>query len=287
MKVLFFTFSLLLVAFSSHSASFDVRLIINNGSILLTGGTTVPGVTFSESETFSQNSDILIWTAGDDVNLRVVNFDNIDHGFVIDGYVNYGTIAAGDSIEQNIVLSNEGVYRYYDPIGFPYMEYIGLSGILHVKDATDNTPYFYWDIREFQESWSSLIVGGGSPVLNMYNPEYFTINGNGNPNINADPIARVTGNVGNEFKIVMVNNGLSIHSMHFHGYHLFIEADSKTSSSIGREKDTFPLYPKEHMILSCTPDKEGEYPVHDHNLVAVTGGTQYANGMFTTMLIAP
>lgn len=279
--------AIVFIAFHSGAASFDVRLIINNGTITLAGGATVPGVTFSESPTFVQNSDILVWTSGDDVNLKVVNFDVIDHGFVIDGYANYGTILAGDSIEQNIVLSSEGVFRYYDPIGFPYMEYIGLSGVLHVKNATDTTPYFYWDIREFQENWSSIVQSGGSPVLSTYDPEYFTINGNGNPNINTDPIARVTGSVGNEFRIVMVNNGLSIHSMHFHGYHLIIEDDSKSTLTLGREKDTFPLYPKHHMILSCIPDKEGEYPVHDHNLVAVTGGTEYATGMFTTMLIAP
>ena len=275
------------ITLSAFGASFDVRLIINNGTVSLSGGTSVPGVTYSQNTNFSQSSDILVWTSGDDVNLRVVNFDINSHGFVIDGYANYGTISPGDSIEQNIVLSSEGVFRYYDPMNSPYNEYMGLAGILHVKNQTDLTPYFYWDIREFQEAWNTSIDLGSSPTINTYDPEFFTINGNGNPDINLDPVARVTGNVGAEFRIVLMNNGLSIHSMHFHGYHLIIEDDSKTSITIGREKDTFPLYPSEYMILSCTPDKEGEYPVHDHNLVAVTGGSEYATGMFTTMLIDP
>jgi FtsP/CotA-like multicopper oxidase with cupredoxin domain len=84
-----------------------------------------------------------------------------------------------------------------------------------------------------------------------------------------------------------MNNGLSIHSLHFHGYHLTVEKDSKNPSYTGRSKDSFGVYPNESLILSCTPDKPGEYPVHDHNLVAVTGGQQYATGMFSTILIAP
>lgn len=272
---------------NSFSATINIRLIINGGVHNLTGGATVDAKTFSTSLSFSENSDLFIWNQGDDVNLKVVNLDTEIHGFVIDGYADYGIIAVGDSVEQNIVLTNNGVFRYYDPSNSPYNEYLGLSGIIHIKAAGDNASYFYWDIREIEAVWNPAIIAGGSPVLTDYNPEYFTINGNSNPDINADPVARVVGNVGVEFKIVMVNNGQSIHSMHFHGYHLTIEADSKSSITLGRSKDTFPLYPSEHLIISCIPDKVGEYPVHDHNLVAVTGGQLYATGMFTTQLISP
>ena len=278
---------ILIVPFVSSSATLDVRLVISSGQISLSGGANVPGKTYSTNTSFQQSSDILIWTQNDDVNLRVVNFDTEDHGFVVEGYANYGSIPAGDSVEQNILLSNTGIFRYYDPLNSPYNEYLGLNGIIHIKAATDNSPYFYWDIHEFQSAWNTSILGGGTPLLSDYNPEYFTINGNSSPDINTDPTARVIGSVGNEFKVVLVNNGLSIHSLHFHGYHLVIEHDSNNPISVGREKDTFPIYPKESLILSCTPDKEGEYPVHDHNLVAVTGGGIYANGMFSTLLISP
>lgn len=287
MRFILTVISFFLITDCSFSANYFVRLIINNGTVSLAGGSTVQGVTYSESVNFSQNSDLFIWQNGDDIDLRVVNFDSEIHGFKIDGLVDFGNIPVGDSIQQNILFNSDGVYRYYDPLNSPYNQYLGLAGIIHIKNAGDLSDYFYWDIREFDQNWSSLINSGGAPSTSTYKPAYFTINGNSNPDINLDPVARVTGNVGNEFKIVLVNNGLSIHSMHFHGYHLIIEHDSKNQISIGREKDTFPLYPKESLILSCIPDKEGEYPVHDHNLVAVTGGTQYANGMFTTLLIAP
>jgi len=41
----------------------------------------------------------------------------------------------------------------------------------------------------------------------------------------------------------------------------------------------------ELVIVEIVPHQVGEYPVHDHNLVAVSGGNIYPNGMFLTILI--
>lgn len=271
----------------SIAATQNVRLVIQSGTISLSGA-TLDAITYSESNSFQTNSDILIWTTNDDVNLKVVNLDSDPHGFQIEGYSTlFGIINPGDSSEQNIILSSSGVFRYFDNLNGVYNPYLGLSGIIHVKDATDTASYFYWDLREYQESWNSQILTGGNPTVNLYDPEQFTINGKHYPNTINDPLARVTGTVGEEFKIVIANNGMSIHSLHFHGYHLTIEDDSRSANTIGRSKDTFPIHPSEYLVLSCTPDKEGEYPVHDHNLVAVTGGGEYSTGMLLTILITP
>jgi len=275
-----------LLANITYSASINVRLVIQSGTLNVSGA-SLDYVSISESGTFQSNSAILIWTMNDDVQLKVVNLDSDAHNFNIDGYASFGTIAPGDSSEQNIVLNNSGVFRYFDDLNAPFNAYLGVSGVIHVKETTDTTPYFYWDIREHQESWNAQILGGSNPSLTDYDPEQYTINGNHYPNTINDTLARVTGSVGSEFKVVIVNNGLSIHSLHFHGYHMTIENDSKFTYTVGRSKDTFPIHPGEHLILSCTPDKEGEYPVHDHNLVAVTGGGEYSTGMLLTMLIAP
>ena len=273
------------VSLYCSAANINVRLVINNGSHALTGGAFVDAKTYSVSSTFSENSDIFIWNQNDVINLKVVNLDSEPHGLTIENYVNINSIVSGDSISQSFTLTEEGVFRYFDPVDSPYNEYLGLSGIVHVKSTLDNTPYFYWDIREIDSSWNELITSNTPPALVDYDPDYFTVNGVGNPDINLDVLARPTGIVGEEFKIILVNNGQSIHSMHFHGYHLTIATDSKRPLHVGRSKDTFPLYPSEHLILSCTPDKPGEYPIHDHNLVAVTGGQEYATGMFITLLI--
>lgn len=279
---------LLLFSLNGWSAAISIRLSIETGTLNFNDGQSVPYRIFTQNEaTFGKNSDLFIWNTGDIITLKVVNNDAITHGFTIAGIVNYGNILPTDSIEQTFTLTTEGVFRYFDPINSPYNEYTGLAGIIHVKSPTDLTPYFYWDLREHQINWYTDILAGNSPVANQYDPHYFTINGNSEPDIDLDPVSRVIGSVGQELRVVIVNNGMSIHSMHFHGYHAFLIENSKEPSHEGREKDTFPVYPKETVVLSFIPDKPGEYPVHDHNLVAVTGGGIYHAGMFTTLTIAP
>lgn len=284
-RSLFFLF--IFISFFGSTANISIRLVIRQGNLLMNDGTSFPYKVYTTQSTFVEKSDLFIWQTGDIITLKVVNSDGNVHGFAIDNGINFGSIAAGDSIEQVLSSFPEGVYRYYDPLNLPYNQYLGMSGIIHVKATSDLTPYFYWDLREHQLAWNSDIISGNSPIINQYDPFYFTINGRSEPDINTDTIARVTGNVGNEVRIVIVNNGMSIHSMHFHGYHAFLLKNSKNSTHEGREKDTFPIYPKEHVVLSFVPDKPGEYPVHDHNLVAVTGGGIYHAGMFTTLLIEP
>lgn len=279
---------ILFVSFQSWSAALSIRLSIETGLLTFNDGQSVPFRIFTQnSASFGKNSDLLIWNTGDVITLKVVNNDVVTHSFSIDGIINYGNILPTDSLEQTFTLTQEGVFRYFDPLNNPYNEYTGLSGIVHVKAPSDVTPYFYWDLREHRVDWHTEILSGNSPDPNLYDPEYFTINGNSEPDIDLDPVARITGMVGQELRVVIVNNGMSIHSMHFHGYHAILLDNSKDASHEGREKDTFPIYPKEHVVLSFTPDKPGEYPVHDHNLVAVTGGGIYHAGMLTTLMIMP
>ncbi len=282
-------FSIIQIAtFTSFSSTLNLRLIIQSGTRTLIDGTQVLAKTFSTSPTFEDNSEIFIWNKGDDVNLKVVNLDSEQHSFTIDGYSSFGIIPVGDSVEHNILLTNSGVFRYYDDVNSPFNQYIGLSGLIHIKEISDNENYFYWDLREVDSVWNAeIITNSFQPSLVDYEPDYFTVNGKSSPTINSDVLARPVGNVGQTFKVVIINNGLSIHSLHFHGYHLSIIADSKKASNVGRLKDTFPIYPAEYLILSCTPDKAGEYPVHDHNLAAVSSGQVYATGMFLTLNIAP
>jgi FtsP/CotA-like multicopper oxidase with cupredoxin domain len=211
--------AILLLTFQGWSASVSVRLAIESGTLAFIDGQSVPYKIFTQNTSvFGKNSDLLIWNTGDVITLKVVNVDIVPHGFTIDGLVNYGSIAPTDSIEQTFTLSTAGVHRYFDPLNDPYNQYTGLAGIVHVKDPADLTSYFYWDLREHQVDWFNDILAGNSPLINQYDPKYFTINGNSEPDINLDAVARVIGSVGQELRVVIVNNGMSIHSMHFHGY---------------------------------------------------------------------
>ncbi len=287
MRSIITSFLCILVSFNFVAQVDTVNLFIESGELVLANGTSIPYLVYSKENLFNRNSSLIIKDLGQDVCFKVKNNDDQAHGFEINDLGQIPLIDPGNTGFLTITLTQQGVFRYFDPLNLPYFSHIGLSGTLHVKSPTDQTPYFYWDIREHQTDWNDQILSGGLPLLTSYDPKQFTINGNVNEGIESDTLAKITGNVGEEFRLVILNHGLSIHSMHFHGYHGVILSSSKSPTHVGREKDSFPIYPEEHLILSFTPDKPGEYPVHDHNLVAVTSGGIYHAGMITTLVIEP
>jgi hypothetical protein len=52
-------------------------------------------------------------------------------------------------------------------------------------------------------------------------------------------------------------------------------------------KDSFPVKVGDHVTILLVPDKEGMYPVHDHNLVANTNVGLYPGGMIAMLNIMP
>jgi heme/copper-type cytochrome/quinol oxidase subunit 2 len=287
MKSGFIILSLLCVSFVSFSQIDTVFLYIESGTLELANNNSAQYIVFAKENTFQRNSSLIIKNQGQNVCFKVQNNDSQIHGFEINELGSIPQINPGEFGLLTVLLDQSGVFRYFDPVNSPYFSHIGLSGTLHVKDDSDLIQYYYWDIREHRSEWNQLILSGGTPDLLTYDPNQFAINGNIHDGIESDTLAKIHGNVGQEFRLVLVNHGFSIHSMHFHGYHGIILNSSKSPSHVGREKDSFPIYPMEYLVLSFTPDKPGEYPVHDHNLVAVTSGGIYHAGMITTLVIEP
>ena len=264
-----------------------LRFYVLSGTAQMVDGQTLSLKSFNTLPEFTINSPVVQTTLGNTVYIRLINMDDTEHALEIPGITSLPNVLPGDSSGIEVQLTFEGIFRYHDPLNFPFNSYIGLSGILHVKSSGNLTPYFYWDLSEHHIEWNLSILSGSNPDLNTYDPDYFTVNGNSDMEIDMDPLAKIIGTVGNEFRLVIMNNGLSIHSIHFHGYHGTILTSSKNNLQEGWEKDTFPIYPNEHLVISITPDKPGEYPIHDHNLVAVTGGGIYHAGMISTIVVTP
>jgi len=271
---------------SSYATTVNKKLYILSDSIQNVDLTKSPYKTFNETNLFTQDNPILEIQVLDSLNLWVVNFDTITHEFAIKGIANsLFSIPVGDSIQFGKLFTEANLFIYYDPLNFPTNSYLGLSGMLIVKDH--NYTSFYWNIKEHDNNWNTILGAGGNVDWSIYKPKYFTINSVSNPNINLDTKARITGNVGQTLILNITNTGQAIHSLHFHGYHAVILKSSKNATHVGREKDTFPIYPMETLVIKIIPDKPGEYPVHDHNLVAIAGNNIYPNGMFSTILILP
>ena len=99
--------------------------------------------------------------------------------------------------------------------------------------------------------------------------------------------AMIMGNVGDTITISIVNNGNMIHPIHFHGYHVELVQSTHQSEKIGWKKDSFPVFVKEGLTVRLVPHQPGEFPVHNHNLVATLFNNGYPLGMITMLMINP
>ncbi|TNE55927.1 MAG: hypothetical protein EP338_01720 [Bacteroidetes bacterium] len=260
-------------------------LFLNQGKIEMVDGVQMPYFSFNSTSVFSKENTRLLVDVGDSLELLIVNTDSVDHAFQVKGLTASTSISANDSVWVNVELTETGAFIYYDPSAGEKYRYMGAAGMIVVRNPNQQTSDFYWNMKDHQSVYNVSLSEGQNVDWSQYYPDYFTINGRSNPDINADPAARVAGKVGDTLHIYMVNTGQSIHSIHFHGYHAKIMYSSKFPDHVGRNKDTFPIYGMEVVALELVPHQPGEYPVHDHNLVAVSAGNIYPNGMFLTLLI--
>ena len=271
--------------FVFSQAKTNRTLYINGGTFTAVDGTEFPYLAFNNSPSFNQENERIIFNAGDTLSLKVINTDTLMHGCSIKGELIQHLIAAGDSVEFDLTAAESKAFIYHDQSQGGKYAAMGLSGMIIALNPNSSASSFYWNMKDHQASFNDSIAQGKAVDWRLYSPQYFTINSRSNPHINSDANARVTGSVGDTILIYMVNTGVSIHSIHFHGYHCSIVQSSKEAHHKGRSKDTFPVFGGELVVLELIPHQPGEFPVHDHNLVAVTGGGYYPNGMFSTILI--
>lgn len=279
--------SLLFILFSIGLSVFAVK-VEHTLSIVSDSISMFDSVKFARTHfLLDESSAVISLNVEDTLILTLINEDSVGHAFKVDGKDNVYSLNIEDTSIISLTFDQAGLYFYKDPLEAEkgIRVYQGLMGCIVVKDHAHSS--YYWNLKEYQINLSDSVNLSDSIDRSNYDPEYFTINGKSYPETNEDTDTRVTGQVGDSIYLYISNFGNSIHSLHFHGYHAEIISSSKFSFHKGRSKDTFPVYPLESLILLLIPDQAGEYPVHDHNLVAVSGNGSYANGMFTTILIQP
>jgi FtsP/CotA-like multicopper oxidase with cupredoxin domain len=257
-------------------------IYINAGYYHTFNNDSFPAIAFNDSTVFNQQNALINLESNDTLVLKIINNDTTEHGFDIKHAEYFMQINPADSIIDTLSLS-DGIYIYYDSRNS--FAILGGAGI--ITKGMQGEHNNYWNIKEFEKGINETYATTGIINLGYYTPNHFTINGKSKKELLNDTLAFVSGNVGDTIHIFISNTGLSVHSLHFHGYHCEILASSKNQQHIGRSKDTFPIYPYESLILELIPDKPGLYPIHDHNLIAVTGDNVYPNGIFVMINIAP
>lgn len=270
----------------NQSKAVSDTLYINGGNISFhpLGFNAFPFLAFNESAAFKRNNKFLEFNRNQQIDLTIINNDSLAHTILIDnGQYSTGTLQPGFSATLSMMFNTNGLYDVIDSAEEGRV--LGLSTFIKIWDNTNNN--FYWNLNELQSDLNDIISQGIAFDLDSFNPDYFTINGNAHPEISNDTLAKVTGQVGDSIYIFVFNSGKMYHAIHFHGYHVKIIGSSSNVMDIGRLKDSIPIKPNSYQVYLLIPNQEGQFPVHDHNLVATTGGGNYPNGMMVMMHISP
>lgn len=260
-------------------------LYLNRGDFVAVDTTTFPAVAFNETATYDITNARIELQVGDTLELTVINTDSLQHDFSIKGSSFAGlALPANGTANATIPFPDAGIFIYFDNTSFPKYVYLGAASMITVVDQQPDQQYF-WDFHEFERDRNFAFDTMQFLQWGNYEPDYYTVNGKSYPNIDADSTAKIRGVVGDTIHIYLANTGQSVHSVHFHGYHLRILYSSKAPEEVNWQRDTAPLWPMETLLLELVPDKPGIFPVHDHNLMAVTGNRYYRNGALLFMEI--
>ena len=276
--------TVLLVLLSTSSAwALSATVYINKGSVF-TYGRDVHACSFNDQNGVLELANTNFYLdENEPFDIKVVNTDSMVHGFVIAGIINQ-SIPANDSVSLNLSFPLAGTYRYYSDQTYGFLA--GASGVILVGNS--NHPRFIWNLFEVSSPITSGIVSDSiQSIPSGSNPDLFFINGRYFPNTVQDPDAFVSISQNDTAIIGIVNSGNMDHVLHFHGFHVEILQASIGGHMIGWSKDTFPVKIGERIMVRLIADQVGNYPVHDHNLIAVTNAGLYPGGMLTRISVSP
>lgn len=278
-------FMLFCLANRVDASGVNRTLFINKGVFTTVDTIQFPYFAFNGSAVFNPNNEVIILNTKDTLVLKIINKDSSIHRFSLQNRPSAnGQLNPGDSLIRTLNFNAEGVYIFFDDYQYPQNRYMGLGGMICVSNHK-NAKNFYWNLKEHQKSYNRNIDNHVAVDWQTYYPDYFTINGKSHPDLQLDTTAKVLAKMGDTVRIFIANTGQSKHSIHFHGFHSHVIFSSGNYIQKTTEKETFALGSMQCVLLEMIPDKTGLYSVHDHNLVAVSGGGTHPNGMFIIMEI--
>ncbi len=298
----------------SHAAELTGTLYITSGTIKQSDGTPVYSRGFSSSaDSLEVPGPSFIVQQDDMVSLTIHNTLNTPHSFSIHGLLRPTDIPPGTSKTIRFTASSPGSYLYLDNSLPPYNRLLGLHGGFAVmpKNSSDElytgSPRFkqqlFWILNEIDPSWNARLQNGSIPD-SRFTPRHFTVNGlslrppgapgYGDPAQDAgyDKRSKLEGAVGDRTLVRILNAGLCIHSLHWHGNHVEWLTENGSPRSQVWKKDTVRLdnqlgridviYPFDPPPDANPPVTTGKYVMHLHDeMTQTSGGGLYQFGAAT------
>jgi hypothetical protein len=249
------------------------------------GGDSMPALRFCEGATWDSLNYSFHMAADVPQSLVVHNGDTVDHAFAlnVEGWEPVALVA-GTATELTLPSLSAGSYCY--GLESERGKVLGGAGIVMV--GNDDLPHFHWNLGDWEPARLASVAEGGTVEEGApYVPRQFTVNDRTFPNTMNDPYGYVQIGVGTSCYITIANQGSMDHVLHFHGFHVEVLQASKHPERVGWIKDTVPFLQGEVTVVRLDAFQPGMYPVHNHNLIAVTNAGFYPGGMITHLDIQP
>ena len=280
----------------------DVRLFVNDGFLRLPDGTPLYHWGFGATpETASMPGNVIRAIEGDTITVSVTNTLDQPHAFAIPGVADSGPIAPGETRRVSFDAPRAGTYAYLDPLESPVNRVLGLHGALVVMPAgAANVPFaggprfvreFVWVFNCIDTRWSERARLARPIDRDSFEPRVFLLNGRFGDFSSQARDTAPHGRVGEPALIRMLNVGLTVKSIHFHGNHVRVLARNGEPPVVPMNKDTVFVDRGEVVDVllpfNAPPDafpvvRSSVYPVHDHQEMTQTlEGGLYPNGLLT------
>lgn len=261
-----------------HAQQVPDTLHINTGFATLSAD-TIPALRFNISASWDSINTVIQLQPEMPVMMVVANQDSVPHNLGIWPLNSFGpTIEANSTQTITIPALPAGTYRMHSTSDRGMV--LGASMMLRV--GYEDLQHFQWNLNEWDTVRTHLAhILAPVDFAAPYEPRQFTINERVFPNTIADSTAFVDIALNQSVYISIVNHGYMEQVLHFHGFHVELLQSSMHPERVGWIKDTVPLYSGECVIVRLDAIQTGTYPVHAHNLIAVTNAGFYPGGMIT------
>mgnify|MGYP000017280887 FL=1 len=218
------------------------------------------------------------------LNIEIINLDTIAHELQWNDFASGVVLSPLGSITLTRTFDQQKVYAL---VATDFSAKT-LGGSFAVIAGVPAAQRYFWNLYEMQTALSGAVANLSQQSFpSPYRPNLFSINGYDYPLNMNDTLGIVNAHVGDSVYIAVLNSGNMVHTLHFHGYHFEILSSTKNPSQVAWKKDSAPVFPQDGMLLLLIPDKMGTYPVHDHNLTAVTTTGGYSGGMMSMLNVTP
>ncbi|HYF75755.1 MAG TPA: multicopper oxidase domain-containing protein [Symbiobacteriaceae bacterium] len=196
----------------------------------------------------------------------ITSVDEVNDGVP---HVTGAYIMPGETFTYQFVANEAGTHWYHCHVQTSLHQDMGMYGALIIEDVAKPT----WD-REFVmmvDEWDTHRDPADAVTKPTWN--YFVVNGKAGKSVPDMIIPE-----GEIARIRLINAGFESHALHLHGTHFVITHKDGYQLPLPQRADTLNIAPGETYDV-LVKGRDGVFPWHDHNSLAVTDDGVYPGGM--------